>query len=142
MPNWCENRVTVSGDVEDISKLKEFVKSGDCLFSFQAIKPMPEELEADTYNPRQEPNPDLISKYGTDNWYDWRLAHWGCKWDNYSDDVVVDADDEDFLIYRFDTPWGPPNGIYETLTELFPDVSISWFYDEPGMGMAGYLNTD
>jgi hypothetical protein len=26
------------------------------------------------------------------------------------------------------------------LRDQFPDVSISWFWDEPGMQQAGYLN--
>ena len=31
------------------------------------------------------------------------------------------------------------SGIYDKIKEDFPDVGISWFYDEPGMEFAGYL---
>jgi len=35
--------------------------------------------------------------------------------------------------------WCPPEGIYRKVKELFPDLDISWFYDEPAMQFAGYL---
>ena len=40
---------------------------------------------------------------------------------------------------EFETAWSPPESICHKLRELFPNVSISWFYDEPGMQVAGYL---
>jgi hypothetical protein len=40
---------------------------------------------------------------------------------------------------NFDTAWSPPEAICHALREMFPDVSISWFFDEPGMEVAGYL---
>ena len=40
---------------------------------------------------------------------------------------------------NFSTAWSPPEGICMRLRQLFPNVSISWFYDEPGMQTAGYL---
>ena len=32
-----------------------------------------------------------------------------------------------------------PDVVIPMLKEKYPDVSISWFYDEPGMEFAGYL---
>ena len=29
--------------------------------------------------------------------------------------------------------------LFDKIKENFPDVGISWFYDEPGMEFAGYL---
>jgi hypothetical protein len=43
MPNWCENEVTIMGLAEDITALKKLI--GD-KFDFNAIIPMPAELEA------------------------------------------------------------------------------------------------
>ena len=65
---------------------------------------------------------DLIKKYGFDNWYDWRLANWGCKW-NTDSPVLEEFNNK--LIYLFDTPWGPPPGIYLWLCELFPQLEIA-----------------
>jgi len=137
MPNWCMNRVEVYGTNEDIENFREYVKQGDLPFSFQTINPMPEELK-DTHSPSGEPNVDLINKYGVDNWYDWCTTNWGVKWD-IAEISIESEEHEDHLIYNFDTPWGPPEPIYDILVDKFPDISISWFYDEPGMQMAGYL---
>ena len=135
MPNWCTNRVEVFDTEENIKKFKEYVSSEDSLFSFHKIKPLPEEL-ADTTSPSGEPNVDLINKYGVDNWYDWCTNNWGVKWDVAEVEL---EEGEDYLTYNFDTPWGPPEEIYTILNAEFPDMNISWFYDEPGMQMAGYL---
>jgi len=46
MPNWCINTLTVSGDVSEIKKFKEGVKSEEAHsdLSFDKLVPMPEEL--------------------------------------------------------------------------------------------------
>ena len=141
MPNWCMNEVSVwSEDKEELKRFKEFVfLDEDNPFSFQKILPMPEELN-DTQSPnRGDDNikKELVEKYGFDNWYDWRLHNWGTKWES------CDAEwheDEDSLEYSLDTAWSPPQGIYDTLREEFPDVSLNWFYKEEGMQIAGWLD--
>jgi len=137
MPNWCENRVEVFDTEENIKKFKEYVSDGDLLFSFQKIKPMPEEL-THTRSPSGEPNVDLINKYGVDNWYDWCTNNWGVKWDVHDVELV---EEEDSLTYNFLTAWGPPEEIYKVIRDEFPNINLSWFYDEPGMEMAGYLGS-
>ena len=178
MPNWCANRVTVSGEVEYVEAFKEAVKGhrevDDAsdkflkLFSFDAIIPMPDELhgigspvtivhtdeEIEEYKKKHSDSEwcmgnlpitckrseELKNKYGSDNWYDWCNDNWTSKWD--ACDVYIDVDEPGYLQYRFDTPWGPPENIYYVLTAQHPNVHISWFYDEPGMQFAGYLNKD
>lgn len=138
MPNWCENRVTVSGSTEDVKEFIELVRGGEQEgnFSFQSIKPMPTELE-ETKAPTPE-NTDQPEVDGHTNWYDWRLSNWGCKWD-VGETNYYDADTDGYVEYEFYTPWGPPDRIVEILREKFPDLSISWFYHEPGCEIAGYL---
>ena len=171
MPNWCANRVTVSGATEDVQAFKKAVKghvvNNKKPFSFNSIIPMPEELatvqspvrimteeEIEEYKKKhsnsewmigtlpitQEYSDELMDKYHSNNWYDWCTDNWTCKWD--CTDVYLDADEPDYLQYRFDTPWGPPENIYNVLVAQHPNVHISWFYDEPGMEFAGYLNKD
>ena len=72
-----------------------------------------------------------------DRWYDWRLQNWDTKWDCY--DVEVTDDDIEQLEVTFNTAWSPPEAICNRIREDYPDVSVSWFYDEPGVEMAGYL---
>ena len=73
-----------------------------------------------------------------DRWYDWRLRYWDTKWDCY--DLEIDEDDlpHGFEV-QFCTAWSPPEGICTAMREQYPDIDISWFYDEPGEGIAGYL---
>ena len=39
----------------------------------------------------------------------------------------------------FETAWSPPEEIHSAISEQFDDLSMSWFYDEPGQEVAGYL---
>ena len=93
-------------------------------------------------------------KPGTEGWYTWRCQNWGCKWDASFDEPFIalgthDADVEltvstlggtvtpTVVIYRFNTPWGPPNEFLEKASDLFPDLEFVLRYAEPGMGFAG-----
>ena len=72
-----------------------------------------------------------------DRWYHWCVDNWGTKWD-MCDKWSVDIEDG-YAEFGFNTAWSPPYGIFDKIKEDFPDVGISWFYDEPGMEFAGYL---
>jgi len=165
MPNWCENAVRVSGEYAEVLRFIDFVKSEDEPFSFDSIAPMPKELqdvqspvtiktqeEVDAYKEKhkddamlsgfpitQETWDNLHEKYGCTNWYDWANDMWGTKWDCHG----VEYEDEfggEEILYRFNTAWGPPEPIYHILVQEFPDLHISWYYNEPGMEIAGYLH--
>jgi hypothetical protein len=134
MPNYCHNDIEILGNSEDIKKLRELV--GDN-FDFNKIIPMPEELEDDNYRRLTKEQQEIVQKkYGYKDWYQWRIANWDVKWP--ACEVQSDWDD-DFAEISFDTPWCPPEKIYNKLRELFPNISISWMYNEPGIGFAGYL---
>ena len=166
MPNWCANRVAVwSNDEEAMKKFKEGVKlygEGKLIqwFSFHAILPMPEELrnvqspvtiateeQQKEYTKKhnrpcpyitQEESDRLDELYDSNNWYDWSIENWGVKWDCGDVEITEEFGDTE-ITYTFDTPWGPPQEIYNLLVTKFPEVHISWFWDEPGMELAGYL---
>lgn len=85
-----------------------------------------------------------LDRFGFSDWYGWRIANWGTKWDVGADDIQVVDDSPEYLSLEFYTAWSPPEGIYAALLELFDehklDVQATWFYDEPGMQFAGYLS--
>ena len=145
MPNHCHNRVTFYSDnkPELIQKLYKIFKSDNIFGQF-----VPEPDWKTTPNEAGElpiqPEPDSIypPKFPDgkidDRWYGWRLANWGTKWDAYE----VDIDDSELeygFEVTFDTAWSPPEAICYAIKEQFDDLSVSWFYDEPGMEVAGYL---
>ena len=140
MPNWCYNRVEISG--ESLDEFKKLVKSKKSAFDFNKIVPMPKELlDNNKSDLTALKSKKLKEKYGDDNWYDWALSNWGVKWDVDVDENAVE-DEGDYISYTFDTAWGPPHEIFYAIRKKFPDLSISWFYDEPGMQFAGYLNNE
>ena len=166
MPNWCFNQVTFTGTSGDIENLVAQLESETSHFDFNKVIPMPQELtgitspvktfktkaEVDEYNNRELPggfevgkaitnakHKALLKKYGHAEWYNWSIAKWGCKWNNGDEVGISDNSKNGHASYDFDTPWGPPEGIYEALREQFPEVAISWFYNEPGMEFSGYL---
>ena len=71
-------------------------------------------------------------------WYDWRLENWDTKWDAYDVEIDDDYMPNEFEV-RFNTAWSPPEAICYAIREQYEDVSVSWFYDEPGAEIAGYL---
>ena len=152
--------MAVDGGETELQRFVDFVKSDDVSFSFSKIIPLPSELEG-TRSPTkivsqaeyddwddentpigigkpitQEMSDKLTKEYGYDNWYDWTIDKWGTKWNSYNCEIVEHEDD--YVVYTFDTAWGPPTGVIEALREQCPDFSISAFYDEPGMEIAGY----
>ena len=162
MPNHCHNRVTIYGSGNDtdetraqIAKLKQIFEDENC---FTQIIPEPDWLNTPLMSsdmkisgmdkgklgelPQyvEDPWRRLVFKstgISDDRWYDWRVNNWDTKWDCY--DVVVTDDDPESTEIEFNTAWSPPEAICNALREQYPDVSISWFYDEPVCEIAGYL---
>ena len=164
MPNHCRNRVTVYAPPmgaearSHVAKIKAMFEDEEC---FTQIIPEPDWLNTPLMSsdmPKYDWDKPLgkvgelpqyvDTAYGKslrfrstdkhdDRWYDWRLQNWDTKWDCC--DVVVTDDDPDQLEVEVNTAWSPPEAICHALREQYPDLSISWFYDEPGCEIAGYL---
>ena len=168
MPNHCHNRVTFYSDdkEKEIKKLHdifsidlESVDEERTIFGQFIPEPdwkttplAEEDVKYWLRNKRGEVGELPVSTketYGTvskftstgnadDRWYDWRLRYWDTKWDCY--DLEIDDDDlpHGFEV-TFNTAWSPPEGICRAMRKQYPDIDISWFYDEPGEAIAGYL---
>ena len=149
MPNWCSNRVSFySDDTSALEKLKNIFESDE---PFNSLVPAPDwkntpndkgELPVlremkDTEGRVIHTTYDFPDGKNDDRWYDWNICNWGTKWE--IDKGSCDHLDENSFECEFETAWSPPEGIYYALRQLFPDVDVSWFYDEPGMMVAGYL---
>ena len=159
MPNHCHNRVTVySANTHDVAKIKQIFEDEHC---FTQIIPEPDwantplmssdmpKYDWDKPKGKVGELPQYVDTgFGKmlrfqstgqqdDRWYDWRIQNWDTKWDCY--DVVVTDDDPDQLEVEFETAWSPPTAICNELREQYPDLSVSWFYDESGQEIAGYL---
>ena len=149
MPNWCYNRVSVySENTKDMDELFDIFNNEN---PFNALIPSPvwsETPNEDGELPVLEEHKDADGKVlftthkfpksgkTDDRWYDWQINNWGTKWE--PTDISVEQCDEE-LELTFNTAWSPPEDICRAIRNKYPDVTVSWFFDEPGMEVAGYL---
>lgn len=68
-----------------------------------------------------------ITQIGYESWYDWRLEHWGVKWD--MDIVDVTSNNIDF-----DVPWCIPEQVVVALFQQYPDVIFTGEFAEEQPG--------
>ena len=149
MPNWCYNRVSIySENIDQVTELFDIFNNPE---PFNALIPSPKWSETpneDGELPVLEEHKDSDGKVlftthkfpksgkTDDRWYDWQINNWGTKWE--PTDLSVEQCDEE-LELTFNTAWSPPEDICRAIRNKYPDISVSWFYDEPGMEVAGYL---
>jgi hypothetical protein len=121
MPNWCENRIRISGSTEKINKLWEKVESDGLL---NTLRPQPNNLE----------------EYEN---IDWRLQNWGTKWEvNTQDLCVEDNGDGTSDIYGdFDSAWSPPLEAYIAFNKMNNGCEVEGWYSEFGCDYCGLYNS-
>lgn len=112
-------------------------------FSFSRHIPMPEELQGTVSptptNTEEEcrRNLELRELYGYDNWYNWCVSNWGCKWDaSHMDPPTVDATQ---VRIRFETPWSPPLPWLETVHEIHPELTFELACEEESGAFSALL---
>lgn len=119
MPNWCSNKLTVTGPT---AALTEFIAAttdtdGQTL-RFGKLVPVP---EPETF--------DAVDK-------------WGTKWEAaYPDMNPVEKAQgrpgHSTVTWWFDTAWAPPLNWAYAASALYPTLDFQLWYDEPGMDFAG-----
>ena len=110
------NELKISGDKEDLLKVKSFLKNEEeeTELSFCNIIPYPE---------------------NNSGGYEWCVSNWGTKWGACECSVSVE---EGRLNYFFDTAWTPMGDVLlRKLSELFPNLTFYLFFSEPGVGFEG-----
>ena len=110
MPNWCDNRLTLSGSRESIQKIV------DAKLSFMTLVPPPE------------------GKYD----YDWCCENWGTKWEpEFNDLELIDSGDGDGLLdVTFSSAWSPPVEAIATICAEY-NLQGRLEYFEGGVGFLG-----
>jgi hypothetical protein len=139
MPNWCNNSITITGDVETLSQLKPVIAAGEGLL--QAIKPMPKELRETVKGSGDELQTEVYD--GATNWYDWAVTNWGTKWDPEVHLEFEDNGDGTATINGwFDTAWAPPIDAFQTLVDDWDSCYIELMYEESGMCFVGCFDSE
>jgi len=107
MANYCDAKVRISGDPENIKKL--FDKIGE-------------------ENSFHSENYGILFESVED------VEDWGSKWQNFSEVEYYNGDDVMFI--NGESAWGPADGLWKKISKDF-NVSVTCEYSEPGMGFAG-----
>ena len=127
MPNHTDNRVILShDDSQQIDMIYNIMNADDTPLC-QTLIPMPKALEG-TQGLSDSPN-----------WYDWRLQHWGTKWDVYETHCTrIDANTLQLTFY---TAWSPPIPVYDKLVDMGFEVNARYL-DEGWMYAGEYVDGD
>ncbi|MDE2761585.1 MAG: hypothetical protein OXK74_02205 [Gemmatimonadota bacterium] len=164
MPNWVTNNVSIFHEDQSVidemfDMLTRTPENGeenddDRRVTFTKLVPMPPVLEGaidsrhrkvltiiytdDEGRHRERPATEKevaeMEKVGHTNWYDWREAHWGVKWDA-SHSTATKGDRS--ISLRFDTPWGPPEPIIDAIRERWPEAEVGGGWLEEGHQSCG-----
>ena len=141
MPNDCMNYVSIKikDDKELFDRIKKNLEDEENPTLFSTLYPEPDYDKV-----------DVIEAFGckivedrSQAWWDWRVTHWGTKWELYDVDIptIEYQEDEEHEQYSvslpFSTAWSPPVEWYDYVTENYPAISIDASYEEFGCCFAG-----
>ena len=113
MPNWCNNRITITGPKKKLKDLLMKVQAalqsnnGSLL---TVLCPQPDDLFKGNLGPAER---EMCAAEGIPNWYDWNCENWGTKWDVDPTLSFSETDDEAAQIEGyFVSAWSPPLAAY------------------------------
>lgn len=146
MPNWCSNILTLTHtDSAEIKRAVDAFSRGNLM---QEFYPCPQDLlDAVSGNVGPAGSPEQIAheaktaenelRYGYTDWYDWKVANWGTKWDVGGagcDEPQYTEGDTSVTLY-FDSAWTPPLEFYSWIEDM--DFGVDALYYEPGVAFCG-----
>lgn len=141
MPNYCENDLTIRGSYKAIENvIKKYTTSE------LAYRQSNGDMDLITYLDFERINPTPKKEDGEiiEDWYNWRLANWGTKWNLAGDGIFSfkinqpDKDDDVVeLTSCFNTAWTPPYELLQYLSNIEQDIKIEISFYEPGCAFGG-----
>ena len=115
MPNWCDCRATIEAPPETIAEIRKILESEEpALLGWMVPEPVYE---------------------GDQDWYNWRIDHWGVKWDISSPYIIDEG--TSYITFEFTSPWGPPVEAFYTWAREHEGVEFNLDYFEPGVQFVG-----
>lgn len=137
MPNHVTHIFKIQGSEEELKKFyDEYIGEDDAL-DFNKLIPMPTilegtisgntpEMETEEYKAKAK---EAIEATGHCDWYNWRIEHWGTKWNSYS---ARCENYGDLIELEFDTAWSCPEPIFKVLAEKFPNLAFEGYALDEG----------
>jgi hypothetical protein len=139
MPNWCENEVMITGDKELLDFIQLNSRYSDNEFSMERFRPTPPQVleNKSGISEDKEAIAQAVlgnTNYEYDNWYEWRIANWGTKWDLA--DLNVDRSERTIFL-NYNTAWAPNIPFWTYFSNVYPSLKITHNYLEEGMCFIG-----
>lgn len=149
MPNWTNNVIEITGNIDDVNKLMNDITTNDdneITYELTKTKPIPDELQKiregrrtiddisydvwyedddGTVRPMMDiTKQELIDKYGTYKSLDWQYRNWGTKWGDCDTQVLEDTtkDNKREVKLAFDSAWGEP---FMLLNDIARDYKLN-----------------
>ena len=167
MPNWCENRLTISGAKQGLEIFREYARRDEELLCFDVFVPYPEEFKnkdriAEAFDAMRDAITDaivagavsdegilmILSKaVGLSQGLHVRCGfnsgghEWCCShWGTkWSCCNEESRMSGDNLVFVFDTAWSPPVPVVVAMGKMFPVLRFELEYAEPGEAFRGTL---
>ena len=131
MPNWCLNKIKISGDKNNrrrVSQIIEKLQEQD-------------DNEIGLMESLVGREPTISEEdYNNGGWYEANLNYWGTKWDLTDNDFIFEETD-DSIYLEFDTAWSPPGEFCILLSKKY-GVSLKMNYIEPEMAISGIFEVN
>jgi len=153
MPNWCANRLYVSGSDGDLAVFARIAAKGlspaEALEAAALLIVSSDEnqdpistalLDGDSAGilsfSGHLPEPSDVQASGTNQSIDWRNGNWGTKWEPSGSrfDTVTHGT----YRYQFDTAWAPPTAWLATVAAMHPSLSFALQWNEE-QGIGGWF---
>lgn len=144
MPNWCSNTAKFSHTNKE--KIEQVIAAAKKRELLEFFIPMPQELHITSPATKEEQDQanKNIEAHGYPDWYHWRIAKWGTKWDIYDAHIrkiktkIIDNTTLYSVKISFETAWSPPIEVYEEATNQGFDIRAT--YQEEGVGFMGIFD--
>lgn len=110
------------------------------VFSFHALFPVPDDIRRFPYDDNSARKMgEAIGEPRHQGGYGWECENWGVKWGASEPSLDDEFEEGNYLSYRFDTAWAPPECFMDKVAKDWPTLSFELDYEEPGMGFAGTM---
>lgn len=159
MPNWCYNKLTVTGPAADIAAFvdqahgpvqqfaltdaeREWLRQEGRdldeppaveVFCFHRLVPLPPEALSRPYD-----DGSRRREAGYRQGFTWEIELWGIRWGAQKSKLAQKLPCR--VTYTYKTPWGPGGKFFENLTKRWPTLTFALSYGEesPSCGRLAY----
>ncbi len=158
MPNWCYNRMSVTGDRDSLVRLSGAITREhdpslaettmgveQVDYDLTVLFPIPEPLaiRSVVFN-EDSTDPELVAlreqyaeneaKYGNRDWYSWCINNWGTKWSPRIEqwDIRDYPNGTSEISAYYETAWSPADGLIREVSKQFPTLLFIVTSDEEG----------